>query len=126
MLLSVCKSKIHRATVTHADLDYVGSLSIDADLMRRADITAYEMVHVYNITNGERFQTYAIEGEPGRGQIGLNGAAAHKGKVGDLIIIVTYAMMEKLEAVDHKPTFIMVDQNNSVIEETESIKTTSG
>jgi aspartate 1-decarboxylase len=83
------KSKIHRATITEANLAYEGSLTIDADLMRGADILPYEMVHIYNISNGERFQTYAIEGAPGSGVICLNGAAARRGAVGDLIIITT-------------------------------------
>jgi aspartate 1-decarboxylase len=83
------KSKIHRATITQADLNYEGSLTISAELMREANILPYEMVHIYNISNGERFETYAIEGEENSGIICLNGAAAHKGTPGDLIIITT-------------------------------------
>ena len=91
MLRVMMKSKIHRATVTQADLHYEGSLTISAELMQAADILPYEMVHVYNVSNGERFETYAIEGEADSGIICLNGAAARKGAPGDLIIITTYA-----------------------------------
>jgi aspartate 1-decarboxylase len=106
------KSKIHRATVTEANLAYDGSLTIDADLLRLADILPYEMVHVYNINNGERFETYAIEGEAGSGIICLNGAAARKGAPGDLIIITTFASYAAEELSRHRPEIIMVDGHN--------------
>lgn len=106
------KSKIHRATVTGADLNYEGSISIDAALMKDADILSFEAVQVYNITNGERFETYAIEGETNSGTICINGAAAHKVNVGDLIIIASYANYEEEEARDLKPKLIFVDANN--------------
>ena len=112
MLRVMMKSKIHRATVTHADLNYEGSLTISAELMRAADILPYEMVHVYNISNGERFETYALEGETDSGVICLNGAAARKGAPGDLIIITTYATYEAAELQQHQPKVILVDRHN--------------
>jgi aspartate 1-decarboxylase len=112
MLRVMMKSKIHRATVTQADLNYEGSLTLAAELMRAADILPYEMVHVYNISNGERFETYAIEGEENSGVISLNGAAARKGAPGDLIIITTYATYEGAELQEHRPKLILVDRHN--------------
>jgi len=106
------KSKIHRATITEANLAYEGSLTVDKILLDRADILPYEMVHIYNISNGERFQTYAIEGPPGSGTICLNGAAARKGAVGDLIIITTYADYSPEELNHHKPKIVLVDSRN--------------
>ena len=98
MLRLMCNSKIHRARVTDANLDYEGSITIDEALLELAGILPYEVVRIYNITNGERFETYAITGERGKGEICLNGAAAHKVKIGDLIIIVNYQMMDEKEA----------------------------
>jgi len=112
MLRVMMKSKIHRATITQANLDYEGSLTIAADLMQAADILPYEMVHVYNIANGERFETYAIEGEADSGVICLNGAAARKGAVGDLIIITTYATYDAAELKEHLPKVVLVDGHN--------------
>lgn len=112
MWRAMLKSKIHRATVTEANLAYEGSLTIDANLMRPGDILPYEMVHVYNISNGERFETYAIEGEAGSGIICLNGAAARKGAPGDLIIITTYATYTAEELSNHNPKIILVDAQN--------------
>ncbi len=112
MLRVMMKSKIHRATVTQADLNYEGSLTISAELMREANILPYEMVHIYNISNGERFETYAIEGEENSGVICLNGAAAHKGTPGDLIIITTYATYAEAEMEQHRPKVVRVDQHN--------------
>ena len=106
------KSKIHRATITEANLAYEGSLTIDADLMAGADILPYEMVHIYNISNGERFQTYAIEGEAGSGVICLNGAAARRGAVGDLIIVTTYSNYTAEELSRHTPKVVLVDAHN--------------
>jgi aspartate 1-decarboxylase len=106
------KSKIHRATVTQADLNYEGSLTIDADLMRAADILPYEMVHVFNVSNGERFQTYAIEGAAGSGVMCLNGAAARKGAAGDLIIIATFATYDAAALEGHQPLVVLVDADN--------------
>jgi aspartate 1-decarboxylase len=112
MLRVMMKSKIHRATITQADLHYEGSITIAAELLRTADILPYELVHVYNISNGERFETYAIEGEENSGVICLNGAAARKGAVGDLIIITTYATYEEAEIEAHRPKVVLVDRHN--------------
>lgn len=116
MKRTLLKSKIHRATVTEANLAYEGSLTIDAHLMRAADILPYEMVHVFNVANGERFQTYAMEGEAGSGVICLNGAAARKGQVGDLLIIATFAVYEAEEARRHQPKIVLVDASNRIKE----------
>ena len=110
------KSKIHRATITEADLNYHGSLSIDQDLMDAAGIIPFEQIMVYNINNGERFETYAIRGKAGSGIIGLNGAAARKGHVGDLIIIVTYAQYDDSELDDFAPTILLCDERNRIRE----------
>ncbi len=112
MLRVMMKSKIHRATVTQADLHYEGSLTISAELMQAANILPYEMVHVYNVSNGERFETYALEGDKDSGIICLNGAAARKGAPGDLIIITTYASYEAAELKNHEPIVVMVDRHN--------------
>ena len=109
------RSKIHRVTVTDCDLDYIGSIEIDETLMKKVEIFPYEQVQIYNITNGERFTTYAIKGEAGSGRISVNGAAAHKVNTGDLIIIVAYAMVDEEEAFNHKPKIIIVDDNNKPI-----------
>jgi aspartate 1-decarboxylase len=106
------KAKIHRARVTAACLDYEGSLSIDQNLMVQADIAEHEQVGVYNLSNGERFDTYAITGPEGAGEICLNGAAARKGQPGDLIIITTYALLDEEELADHQPKVILLDENN--------------
>ena len=111
MLVNVLKSKIHRVTVTEANLDYIGSITIDEELMTAANIIENEQVDIYNITNGERFHTYVIKGESGSGIIGINGAAAHKAHVGDLIIIASYAMMEMEEAREWHPTVIFPQEN---------------
>jgi aspartate 1-decarboxylase len=112
MLRVMMKSKIHRATVTESNLHYEGSLTVDSLLLKAADILPYEMVHIYNISNGERFETYAIEGEAGSGVVCLNGAAARKGAVGDLIIITTYASYTAAELRAHKPKVVRVDAHN--------------
>ena len=111
MTIEVLKSKIHRVTVTEADLDYIGSITIDANLMEAAGIIENERVEIYNITNGERFATYAIRGERGSGVIGINGAAAHKAPVGDLLIIAAYAQMTPDEAATWHPTVIFPKNN---------------
>ncbi len=114
MYRSMLKSKIHKATVTQADLMYEGSLTIDADLMASVGLIPYEKICIYNINNGERLETYAIEGKPGSGVIGLNGAAARKGLVGDLIIIVSYAMFSDAEIKGFEPQVVVLDENNNV------------
>jgi len=106
------KAKIHRATVTDANLDYEGSISIDEGLMEMAGILPYEQVDIYNVTNGERFRTYAITGERGSGEICINGAAAHRATRGDIIIIVIYAVLEEEAAREHKPILLYVDSEN--------------
>lgn len=114
MLRHMLKSKIHRATVTEADLNYEGSLTVDEDLLREVDLIPGERIKIYNINNGERFDTYVIKGKAGSGVIGLNGAAARKGHVGDLIIIVSYAFYTPEELRDHNPQIILVDADNRV------------
>ena len=111
MFIEVLKSKIHRVTVTEADLDYIGSITIDEALMEAAGIIENEKVEIYNITNGERFATYAIRGERGTGVIGINGAAAHKAMVGNLLIIASYAQMTPDEAATWHPTVIFPKNN---------------
>ena len=111
MFIEVLKSKIHRVTVTEADLDYIGSITIDEELLDAAGIIENQKVEIYNITNGERFATYAIRGERGTGVIGINGAAAHKAGVGDLIIIAAYAQMTPEEAATWHPTVIFPKNN---------------
>ncbi len=108
------KSKIHRATVTEADLHYEGSLTIDRELMTAVDLHPFERVKVYNINNGERFDTYAIEGEAGSGIIGLNGAAARKGLVGDKIIIVSYGFFADEELDGFIPKVVLLDDANKI------------
>lgn len=108
------KSKIHRATVTHAELHYEGSLTIPRDLMARADILPYEKVAIWNVTRGTRLETYAIEGQPDDGIICANGAAAHLIHPGDVIIIATFAEVEDSEARSWKPTVVLVDEHNRV------------
>ena len=108
------KSKIHRATITDADLNYEGSLTIDKELMDAVDLHPYERVMVYNINNGERFDTYAIVGEPGSGVIGLNGAAARKGLTGDMIIIVSYAFFSEEELYDYNPKIALLNKSNKI------------
>ncbi|MCP4705606.1 MAG: aspartate 1-decarboxylase [candidate division Zixibacteria bacterium] len=115
MLISVCKSKIHRVKVTEANLDYEGSLTIDTDLMKAAGILPFEKVHVLNVTNGNRLVTYAIEGKAGSGVICLNGAAAHKGQAGDIVIVICYGLMEQNESSNYRPKIVLVDKNNKII-----------
>lgn len=114
MQIDILKSKIHRATITQADLNYIGSISIDENLMEAANLIENERVHVYNINNGERLETYVIRGERGSGVISLNGAAARKAQIGDLVIIVSYAHMDFEEAKSFKPAIIFPDKNNKL------------
>lgn len=109
------KSKIHRATVTGADLHYEGSVTIDLDLMEAADIIPYEAVAVWNVTNGSRLETYAIEGERGSGVICLNGAAARLVAPRDLVIIASFVDMPNLEALNHEPKLVFVDEHNRML-----------
>jgi len=114
MMIEVLKSKIHRATITEADIHYIGSIAIDENLMNAVNLIENEKVHIYNIHNGERFETYVIKGERGSGIIGINGAAARKVAVGDLIIIVSYAMMDFEEAKSFMPSIVFPDENNQL------------
>ena len=114
MQLHMLKSKIHRATITEADLNYEGSLTIDKELLDAVELYPYERVMVYNINNGERFDTYAIEGKPGSGVIGLNGAAARKGLIGDQIIIVSYAFFTAEELTAYHPKIVLLNKSNKI------------
>jgi aspartate 1-decarboxylase len=116
------KSKIHRATITEANLHYEGSLTLDSLLMEAADMLPYEQVSVLNINNGERFETYVIPGERGSGVVCLNGAAARKGQVGDRVIILTYAEMTDEEAHRHRPTVVLVDDANAIVDISHSVQ----
>ncbi len=113
MQIEVLKSKIHRATVTESNLNYIGSITIDEDLMDAVNLIENERVHVYNINNGERFDTYVIKGKRSSGVIGINGAAARKVAVGDLIIIVSYATMDFEEAKQFTPSIIFPQNNKA-------------
>lgn len=114
MRRTMMKSKIHRATVTDSNLDYEGSITIDSQLMDKANIIPYEQVDIYNVTSGERFTTYAIRGDKDSGVICINGAAAHKAKKGDIIIIATYASFEEQELEAFKPKKVYVDGVNKI------------
>lgn len=115
MTITMMQSKIHRATITDANLNYVGSITIDKNLMKAANLLEFQKVDVLDINNGERFSTYIIKGEK-KGEICLNGAAARKVCVGDLVIIVSYADMDKKEAKTHKPTIVHVNEKNEIVE----------
>jgi aspartate 1-decarboxylase len=112
MLLTIFKSKIHRVKLTQADLNYVGSITIDSDLLDAAQIFEGERVQIVNINNGDRMETYAIRGEAGKGTIGLNGPAARRAQVGDMLIIISYAQMSPEEAKQFRPTIIFPDEQN--------------
>jgi aspartate 1-decarboxylase len=112
MQRTLLKGKIHRATVTDANLHYQGSVTIDPLLMAASDLLPFERVEIYNVTNGERFATYAIPGRPGAGEIVINGAAAHKAGAGDVVILASYAVYEERETRDHRPAVVFVDEKN--------------
>lgn len=115
MFVNLLKSKLHRVKVTQAELNYVGSITIDEDLMDAAGLLENEQVHVVNNNNGERLVTYVIKGERGSGIICLNGAAARRAQVGDVVIIISYAMMTSDEAKHHKPIVVFPDDNNRLV-----------
>jgi aspartate 1-decarboxylase len=117
MRLNVFKSKIHRATVTHADLEYEGSVTVDSDLLDAAEILPYEAVHIWNVTRGSRLMTYALPGPRGSGAICINGAAAHLNQPGDLVILATFAEMSREEARDYQPIVVRVDGQNRKIDD---------
>jgi aspartate 1-decarboxylase len=116
MLRTFLRSKIHRATVTAADVDYVGSVTIDSDLMDAVDLDHLERVEIFDITNGARLATYAIRGRSGSGEIQINGAAAHLVSPGDLVIICAYAQIDRSELADHRARVVIVDEKNRVEE----------
>lgn len=115
MMRTICKSKIHGATVTEANLQYTGSLTLDASLMQAANLVPYEQVQIVNVNNGARFETYCIEGAPGSGIVCLNGAAARLAVVGDRIIVISYAQITEEELNEHAPRLVFVDGRNHVI-----------
>ena len=121
MQLTLLKGKIHRATVTHCELHYEGSCAIDGRLLDIAGIREYERIDIYDVTSGERYSTYAIRGEEGSGVISVNGAAAHKSRVGDLVIICAYGQMDEAEAVQYTPKLVYVDRENRLTHTNESI-----
>ena len=120
MKIQILKSKLHRAIVTGVHLDYEGSCAIDEELLEAASISEYEMIHIYNLNNGNRFTTYAIKAERGTGTISLNGAAAYQGNKDDLIIICSYAEIEQNQAKEHQPKLIYFKENCNVINEIKS------
>jgi aspartate 1-decarboxylase len=121
MQLNMLKCKLHRARVTHAELDYDGSCAIDSKLLELAGILEFEQIDIYNINNGERFTTYAIKAEAGSGIISVNGAAAHKARVGDRVIICCYSQMEAAAARAHKPRLVYLDEHNRVVRTSNTI-----
>src|SRR5882724_4197904 len=114
MQLNILKAKIHRATVTHAELHYEGSCAIDGRLLDASGIREYEQIHIYNVNNGQRFITYAIRADEGSGIISINGAAAHRAAPGDIIIICSYAQLSEAELAQFKPTLVYVDHDNKL------------
>ena len=115
------KAKLHRVHVTHAELHYEGSCAIDDDLLDAADIREYQQIDIYNVTNGERFTTYAIRAQRGSGVISVNGAAAHKANPGDILIIASYAMYSEMELQKFHPQLVYVDEHNRIIAQREQI-----
>ena len=115
------KAKLHRVHVTHSELDYEGSCAIDDDLLDAADIREYQQIDILNITNGERFTTYAIRAQRGSGIISVNGAAAHKARPGDIVIIASYAMYNEIELQKYHPQLVYVDEHNRVIAQRDQI-----
>ncbi len=115
------KTKLHRARVTHAELEYEGSCAIDSELLDAAGIHEYEQIHIYNINNGERFSTYAIRAEAGSGIISINGAAARKASVNDLVIICAYVGIQQEALADFKPNLVYVDQDNRITHSSNSV-----
>jgi aspartate 1-decarboxylase len=121
MQLNVLKAKIHRATVTHAELHYEGSCAIDGRLLDISGIREYEQIHIYNVNNGERFVTYAIRAEDGSEVISVNGAAAHKAQPGDIVIICAYGLLDEAGMAQFKPTLVYVDHQNRLTHTNHSI-----
>ena len=115
MLCTMLKAKLHRARVTHSELEYEGSCAIDGKLLELSGIREYEQIEIYNVTNGERFTTYAIRAEDGSGLISVNGAAAHKANPGDIVIICAYVALDAQEMARHKPALVYLNEHNEVI-----------
>tara|TARA_R110002050_G_scaffold71891_1_gene154596 strand:+ start:28442 stop:28822 length:381 start_codon:yes stop_codon:yes gene_type:complete len=123
MQLTLLKAKLHRACVTHSELEYEGSCAIDSNFLEAAGIREYEQIHIYNVANGERFITYAIRAEAGSQIISVNGAAAHKASPGDRIIICAYTMLDEKEVADFKPNLVYLNEKNDIINTRHSIPT---
>jgi aspartate 1-decarboxylase len=121
MQITLLKSKLHHAHVTHSELEYEGSCAIDGGLLEAAAIREYEQIHIYNLANGERFTTYAIRAEQGSGIISINGAAAHKAEPGDRIIICTYAVLSEQEAAGFHPRLVYLDADNRILRQRTAI-----
>lgn len=121
MQVTLLKAKLHRARVTHAELDYEGSCAIDSQLLDTAGMHDYEQIQIYNVTNGQRFTTYAMRAEAGSGIISINGAAAHRAKPGDIIIICAYCQMNAAEAMNHKPRLIYLNEHNQPVRTSDAI-----
>ncbi len=115
MYVTLLKAKLHRAHVTHSELEYEGSCAIDSQLLEQAGICEYEQIHIYNVTNGERFATYAIRAEAGSGIISVNGAAARRAAVGDILIICAYAVFDQQELADYRPVLLYLDERNRIV-----------
>lgn len=115
MLLTLLKAKLHQARVTHSELEYEGSCAIDGDLLNAAGMHEFEQIQIYNLSNGQRFVTYAIRAQDGSGIISVNGAAAHRADPGDRIIICAYAQMDENEAARFKPTLVYLDESNQIV-----------
>ncbi|HHJ12987.1 MAG TPA: aspartate 1-decarboxylase [Gammaproteobacteria bacterium] len=115
MQITLLKSKLHHARVTHSELEYEGSCAIDSDLLKAAGIREYEQIHIYNLANGNRFSTYAIRAEAGSGIISINGAAAHKAAPGDRIIVCTYGVFDEQEAAGFQPRLVYLDADNRIV-----------
>ncbi len=123
MLRKLLKSKIHRATVTDANLDYEGSIALDPVLMKEADLIEFEKVHVLDVTNGNRLETYVIKGKENSGEVCINGAAAHLININDLVIIASYCSLNEEELISFKPTIILVDEKNQIKEKSNQYQT---
>jgi aspartate 1-decarboxylase len=121
MQVTLLKAKLHRARVTHAELDYEGSCAIDSQLLDAAGMLDYEQIQIYNVTSGERFTTYAMRAEAGTGIISINGAAAHRAKPGDIIIICAYCQMGAAEAINYKPRLIYLNEHNHIVRTSNAI-----
>jgi aspartate 1-decarboxylase len=121
MHITLLKSKLHHARVTHSELEYEGSCAIDSALLQAAGIREYEQIHIYNLANGERFVTYAIRAESGSGVVSINGAAAHRASPGDRIIVCTYAAVDENEAAAFKPSLVYLDSGNRIIGQRDAV-----